>query len=491
MRTSLDRFPFFPVLAFLIVAMFGVPAFAQTPSSAAVVPPALADLRGFRGRIEYTAHRDGLPAVQLVTGTLVVADRGWSLDERTPRYELRAGPQNASVDMGGRSIAVDDVLDSDALANVWAAALGTIAIQDIDAGPAPGEWTSGDVHVFVDATGSKLVGVSDGGPHIDVAYVLDDWTRSGTLYVPGHILRLRGGISDGGFSVSDYRVTPSLPDRPTRDPGANITAAATNPFGATTFVGADGISMTWGETSLAALACIFVLCALAAAWTRKDVLVDSWCRKLARDPRGWRRAGVSVFVEPNGALTFDGMTYRVGPHFYGRAALVQCSALFVRVSAPAVPRVVILPRKFGPPDLGVKPSTQRRAPAGFTLIETLLATALFAAIVLGAVYPAVTAVARANALAGERMRAVVVASNALADEETVNDYDGGAPEGSATTVSDGLTLTVTVTPGFMRGVSDLDVSVADAQGDVLAHLTSWLGVPVKAPPGSGGGPPGG
>ena len=65
--------------------------------SGIAVPPALSDLRGFRGRIEYVAHRDGLPADQRASGTLIVDDRRWSLTERTARYELRAGPQTASM----------------------------------------------------------------------------------------------------------------------------------------------------------------------------------------------------------------------------------------------------------------------------------------------------------------------------------------------------------------------------------------------------------
>jgi hypothetical protein len=491
MTTSLDRFPFFPMLALLIVASCGVPARALTPPLATAIPPALADLRGFRGRIEYTAQRDGLPATQAVSGSITVSEHGWILVERGVRYELRADSQTASVDVGGQTIAVDDVLASDALSNPWAAALGTIASESLDSGPATSEWSSVGLHVFVDTTGAKLVGVSEGGAHTDVSFILDDWSKSGTLEVPGHILRLRSGIPEAGITLSGYRVIAAVPGKPASDVGAAATDGKQKTDNAPTLVGVTDAALSWGVTAAAALACVLVLCLFAVAWTRRDTLVEAWCRRIARDPRGWRRAGVSVFVEPNGKLAFDGMTYRVGPHFYGRAALVQCSTLFVRISAPGAPRVVILPRKFTPADLGVRVPGERRASTGFTLIETLLATALFATVVLGAIYPAVTAVARANAMAAERSRAVVIAANALADEETINEYDGGAPQGSATSVSDGLTLTITVSSGSMRGISDLDVSVADANGVVLAHLASLLGVPVKAPPGSGGGPPGG
>jgi hypothetical protein len=323
MTTSLDRFPFFPILALLIVAFCGIPARAFTPSPIAAIPPALADLRGFRGRIEYAARRDGLPAAQAVSGSLTVSDHGWILVERGARYELRADQQAASVDVGGQTIAVDDVLASDALSNPWAAALGTIALESLDAGPSASEWSSFGLHVFVDTTGAKLVGVSEGGAHTDVAFVLDDWSKSGTLEVPGHILRLRSGIPEAGITLSGYRVTAAVFDKPARGIGAAVVDGKSNAANATTLVGVNDAALIWGETAAAALACVLVLCVFAVAWTRRDTLVDAWCRKIARDPRGWRRAGVSVFVEPNGALAFDGMTYRVGPHFYGRAALVQ------------------------------------------------------------------------------------------------------------------------------------------------------------------------
>jgi len=161
----------------------------------------------------------------------------------------------------------------------------------------------------------------------------------------------------------------------------------------------------------------------------------------------------------------------------------------VRVSSPAVPHVVILPRKFTRIELGVAARGSRKHAPGFTLIETMVATALFAGVVLLAVYPAIAAVARADAVARERAEAVVLASNALADEEAVSAYDTSGSFGKTTTSVDGLTTTVTVSPGTIRDESDLDVVVTDSTGDVLAHVVSWLGVAVGAPPSSGGGPP--
>jgi hypothetical protein len=119
----------------------------------------------------------------------------------------------------------------------------------------------------------------------------------------------------------------------------------------------------------------------------------------------------------------------------------------------------------------------------------MLATALFAGIVLLAVYPAIAAVARADAMARERAEAVVLASNALADEEAASAYDASGSFGTTTTSVDGLTMTVTVSRGTIRDESDLDVVVTDSTGSVLAHVVSWLGVAVGAPPGSNEGPP--
>jgi len=136
----------------------------------------------------------------------------------------------------------------------------------------------------------------------------------------------------------------------------------------------------------------------------------------------------------------------------------------------------------------VKP-TPIDSEAGFTLVETIVATALFAAIVLLVVCPSIAAVAHADAMAGERSEAVIIASNALADEEAASEYGAGASVGDATTTIDGLTLTVTVSPGTIRDESDLDIVVNDSGGNVLVHVVSWLGVPIDAPPNSGGAPP--
>ena len=462
-----------------------------SPSTA--LPPALADLRGFRGRIDYTAYRDGTPGSPPIVGMLIVTARGWTLEEHTARYDLRSGADGASTltTNGAGSIAVDDILNADPLANAWAAGLAAIATGPIE--PADGNaWTASNLLVYLDATGARLVGVVDRQSQSDAAYSMDEWSTADGLDVPGRILRMRAGIPDAAFTIADYRVTRAIPDRVnTRTAGAGYVDLLRPGHPSAIMIGPDDGQLSWAKMSAAGLAAILLAALFAVAWTRRDAIILKLCRRMARDARGWKRAGTSVFVTADGVLTFDGMRYRVGPHFYGRAALVQHSALFVCVSAPGVPHHAILPRKFRPADLGVRPQRSPQRTSGFTLLETLVATALFAAVVLLAIYPSIIAIARADAMAAERSRAVVLASNALANEEAMNAYGGGAPQGTATTTQDGLTLNVSVSPGAMRGVSDLDVSVTDPAGAELAHIVSWLGAPVVSPPHSSGGPPGG
>jgi type II secretory pathway pseudopilin PulG len=148
---------------------------------------------------------------------------------------------------------------------------------------------------------------------------------------------------------------------------------------------------------------------------------------------------------------------------------------------------VILARRFRPAELGIRRHPTRRTAPGFTLVETIIATALFSAVILFGIYPALAVLSRADALAQERARAVAIASNALEDEEAACAY--GVQTGSLTTTVDGLVLTVSVQPGATSFENDLDISVADKSGKVLAHLASIIGPPVQAPPNSSGGPP--
>lgn len=471
-------------LALTVAGGLGSPARAAAPQS--YVPPALASMRDFRGRIDYVAKRDDNSVV--VHGTLTVDDQGWILDERTRSFELHANPKSASVrSSAGDSVAVDDLFDSDALSNAWAPLLGESTTSPVGKTDSASLWDSGDLRIFLDPAGSQVIGFRE--TRDDVAYTLDDWWTVGPLEVPHRILRLRSGEPSASYTVSDYIVQPAVQGQ---GRGTTPAAGLVLPARSARLLSLDDVpdfDVTWAQRASAIAYSLLVLALGIVAWSRRDTLIGAWCVRIARDPRAWRTAGVSVFVEPDGMMTVDGSRYRVGPHFYNRAALVQRSILFVRVSSPAVPHIVILPRKFTRSELGVTARGSTKHALGFTLIETMMATALFAGVVLLAVYPAIAAVARADAIASERAEAVVLASNALADEEAVSAYDTTGSFGKATTSVDGFTTTVTVSPGTIRDESDLDVVVTDNTGDVLAHLVSWLGVAVGAPPSSGGGPP--
>ncbi|HET9343677.1 MAG TPA: prepilin-type N-terminal cleavage/methylation domain-containing protein [Candidatus Eremiobacteraceae bacterium] len=472
------------ILSFVVVGGMGNEA--QAASSQSYVPAVLASMHDFRGRIDYVAKRDDNSAV--VDGTLIVDDQGWILDERTRSFELHANPKSASVrSSAGDSVTVDDLFGSDALSNAWAPLLGESAASTLVKADNPGLWDSGDLRVFLDPTGSQVIGFRE--TRDNVAYTLDEWWAVGPLVVPHRILRLRGGEPSVSYTVSDYVIQPTVVGQ---GRGATPAAGLSLTERSVGFVTLDDVpifDVTWAQRAAAIAFALLVLALGIVAWSRRDALIGALCVRMARDPRGWRTAGVSVFVEPDGTMTVDGSRYRVGPHFFNRAALVQRSVLFVRVSSPAVPHVVILPRKFTRIELGLAVRGSRKRVAGFTLIETMVATALFAGVVLLAVYPAIAAVARADAMASKRAEAVVLASNALADEEAASAYDTNGSFGKTTTTVDGLTTIVTVSPGTIRDESDLDVVVTDGNGDVLAHVVSWLGVAVGAPPSSSGGPP--
>ena len=476
------------ILAAIALALtfggFANPVWAAASQS--YMPPVLTSMHDFRGRIDYVAKRDGDSAV--VDGTLIVDDQGWILDERARSFDLHANPKSASVrQSAGDPITVDDLFGSDALSNAWAPLLGESATSAVGKTDSPALWDSGDLRVFLDPAGSQVIGFRE--TRDDVAYTLDDWWAVGPLEVPHRILRLRRGEPSASYTVSDYVVQPAVVGL---GRGAAPTVGLALPARSSRLLNFDDVpdfDVTWAQRAAAIAFSLLVLALGIVAWSRRDALIGALCVRMSRDPRGWRTAGISVFVEPDGVMTVDGSRYRVGAHFYNRAALVQRSVLFVRVSSPAVPHIVILPRKFTRVELGLAVRAPRKHAPGFTLVETMVATALFAGVVLLAVFPAIAAVARADSIASKRAEAVVLASNALADEEAVSAYDTSGSFGKTTTSVDGLTTTVTVSPGTIRDESDLDVVVTDDTGDVLAHVVSWLGVAVRPPSSSSGGPP--
>jgi len=307
-------------LAFAFLGGLGNPAWAAAPQS--YVPPVLASMRDFRGRIEYVVKRDGNSVV--VDGTLIVDDQGWILDERSRSFDLHANPKSAKVrSSAGDSVAVDDLFGSDALSNAWAPLLGESAASTVVRTDSPSLWDSGDLRVFLDPAGSQVIGFRE--TRDDVAYTLDDWWAVGSLEVPHRILRLRSGEPSASYTVRDYVVRPAVE---AQGRGATPAVGLALPARSSRLLTLDDVpvfDVTWAQHTAAIALSILVLALGIVAWSRRDALIGVLCVRMARDPRGWRTAGVSVFVEPDGTLTVDGSRYRIGPHFYNRAALVHSS----------------------------------------------------------------------------------------------------------------------------------------------------------------------
>jgi type II secretory pathway pseudopilin PulG len=181
-------------------------------------------------------------------------------------------------------------------------------------------------------------------------------------------------------------------------------------------------------------------------------------------------------------MWFDGAEYLVGPQFFGRRAVVQSSALFLRIGAREVARTVIIARKFRIPALRAVGAERARS-AGLSLIENIIAIGLFSMVVVGAVYPTLAVMANGDRIARTQSDAVRLAANALNDEEIASAY-GAVNEGTVRTQNGALTVVVTVAPS-KTGVADahdIDVAVQDAGGRTLAHAISTVGPAVPAPP---------
>ena len=121
--------------------------------------------------------------------------------------------------------------------------------------------------------------------------------------------------------------------------------------------------------------------------------------------------------------------------------------------------------------------------AGLSVVETLVGTALFAVVMVGAVYPTLTAVARADHIAAQKRAAILAALNALTDEEVACAYGTSAPVGTSTQTIDGMTVTVDVAASIVANARDIRVTASDSSGFVLATLATTVGPPVP-PPGS-------
>ena len=446
------------------------------------LPVALAHLVSFRGQLSYTAHPVDDPS-DVIDGSLEVDPSGWSLDEASVRYRLHASSRGSWLRTQTMTLAFDDPLRMDALANSWAVVLASAGTERLQHEPGGSSWISRTgLRIYLDASGMQVLGVSDLQGSLSYSY--GDWTQVGGLDLPRSIVRLRAGTPYGSYVIDDYRAQWS--------PGpADVRATTVDAAAPRASVAAQ--SLAPAETNARGLRLfniMFVLAAcalLVALFLRRDVLIERISRRISHDPRAWKEAGVTIFVSPEGVLTFQGCMYRIGPMFFNRPVIVQTSPLFIRVSAPGEARSLIIARKFAPPLPGA-----RRAQAGFTLIEALTASALFATVIVAAVFPALVVLARADAIAASHELALRIAANALTDEEAALAY---APFGSAISddakvvLVDGMTVSERVETASPSSLHTLTIDVRDGGGQSLAHLVTMVGPPVPPPP-SASPPPG-
>ena len=472
-------------LVFLFSAMLGAACLGALSVAASAAPsgyPILDDARAFRGRILYVAQRaDSLPAPR-IDGSLTVTNASWRIDERTAASAAIASNRGATLQGGGYSTVVDDPLASGAVVNAWAVALGTLSTD-------PGSWASepdaiwktAGLQVYLSAARDRIAGLADGTS--DVSFAFDGWHDVSGLRLPGRVMRLRDGTPEASYSIGDYSVLRSptfavLPTVPHAKPpdvsgGAGVVAAQ------------PSIELQRIAFPMRLIASVFGLLLLAVflvAWTRRDTLLEEVRKRIQADPRGWRARGVSVFVSAEGRMWFDGAEYVIGPQFYGRQAVVQASALFLRIGARDVARAIIVARKFRIPALRAAKSARTRS-AGLSLIENIVAIGLFSAVVVGAVYPTLVVMASGDRIARAHNDAVQIAANALTDEEVASAY-GTVTDGTVTSHDGPMTVVVTIGPS-QSGVAsahDVDVAVTDPSGSVLAHVVSTLGPAVPAPP---------
>lgn len=474
-----DSYPAALVVCICVTMICGT-----TARAAPSLPAVLAQATSFHGHIVYQAHRaDDSSAT--VTGTLFVTSDGWTLEERSAQSVLHASNEQSWIRTGSQTVVFDDPFEVGVLANSWAVALASSYGTEITRDAGGTSWTTvAGTRFYLDTAQSDFIGIADTRATDGVSFAYSDWIDVNGLRLPQTIVRMRDGVTDAAFAVDSYQVQWAFDDAaakavvrdttqaPQAAPLAVVAAATTpspwRPFGA--------------------LFALLVLALGIVAWTRRDALTEHLSQRLATDPRAWRTEGVSLFVSPEGVLIFEGRPYRVGAAFFNRMALVQSSPLFIRVSAPDVPRVMILARKF-PLPINLRASTKRSA-AGFTLIEAMAATALFAAVIIGAVFPAMIVLAHADRLAAQHQAALQIASNALADEQAALAYSTtGISDGVVTSSVDGMKLTVTVSPSGIAWLHVVAVDVTDASNRTLARVVTMVGPPVLPPSSPPPGPP--
>jgi type II secretory pathway pseudopilin PulG len=470
------------VSAFVVCAAIimwpALPAYAG-----ATLPAVLESIASFRGQLTYQAHpADDVGLV--IQGTLDVGPDGWVVDESTADRELHASSRDSWIRFGTQTLTFDDPLTLEQLANPWAIVLATTSGQQLSADAGGTSWTtSSGTRLYLDPSRIQVIGAAD--PSGGVAFAFSNWTDVNGIALPRSIERLRSGVVENSLTIDGYGM------RTTGDPQSGAAAApvpvapghevpifvATAPVQTTLTSEKTGLRL-WGFAIV-----LFALAVGVVIWLRRDTFVERVAHSLAGDPRAWRRAGMNIFVSPEGVLTFEGRRYRVGSVFFNRPVLIQTSPLFVRVSAPGESRTLILARKFPRPA-----AVQRRAATGFTLVESLAACALFAIVIVGAVFPALVVLASADRLAAQHQMALQVAANALTDEETALAYGWSIDDGVRVATVDGMTLTETVAKMSLTGLHSLTIEVADPGGRSLAREVTLLGPPVP-PPGAGASPP--
>ena len=453
-------------------------AFAAATAPGAPVPAVIAQATSFRGSLSYSAYSADDPSVT-ISGLLVMDARGFTLDERSPSGWLHVSSGRSWMRSAAQTVFFDDPFQLDALANSWAAMLVTSPGASLAADPGGFSWsTDAGERLYLDPGRTTLVGLVDLRSGSGVSFAYSDFIDLGSIRAPRSVVRMRGGTPDGSYRIDDYRLTPYAQPGPLQADASGSGAHAQAPAALATVAIATAGAWRWSTI----LALLMVVALGVVAWARRDAIVERLARHQALDPRAWRSAATTVLVSPEGTICFEGRPYRVGAEFYNRRALIQTSPLFIRVSAPETSRVLILARKF---------SLAR----GFTLVETLAASVLFATVIVAVVAPTLIVLAHADRMAAQRQRALQVATNALTDEQTALAYE---PSGvtTATIVDEtktatvnGLALIETVAPAGVSELHGLSIEVRDASGATLARIVTQIGPPVPAPTsgGSGGG----
>lgn len=464
----------------IVAALMVATGFRTMPAWAApqTLPAALSALQNFRGTLAYTAHPAGDPS-QTIAGSLAVTGEHFALDERSNTGTVHVSEGQSWLASDGRTLYFDDALGVSGLANAWVVMLADCVTLPLQADPSGRSWTAGSrVRVYPDVqSGDRIIGLVDIAPGADASFSFGDWQSVNGLALPASVVQLRGGIAAGAYVIDRYQVTWA-PQRPAPAAGgqsvqAPATVSQRNPLLART--------ASQERTALRLFGLLIALLAVSlgiAAWLRRDAFTDRLCRRLASDPRAWRDEGTTAFVSPEGILWFGGRQYRVGSAFFNRRALVQSSTLFIRISAAGTGLPLVMARKF-PRHESPRPS---RSAAGFTLVEALVATALFASVVVAAVFPTLVVLAHADRVATLHEAAVQVAANALVDEEAALAYGSSSiSDESSESEVDGLRLTVAVTTSSINGMHQITATVADPNGAQLARIATMVGPPVPAP----------